>query len=85
MVKVMIGSGWGGGGERKSSKFRSLNDTIRQRIDEMAANMCQEVCSKIKQSTLQASIQLDKSTHSTLESNLIAFARYEKDEGRVLV
>ena len=28
---------------------------------------------------LQASIQLDKSTDSALESHLIAFARYEKD------
>ena len=46
----------------------------------MAANVCQQVCFKIKQSTLQASIQLDKSTDSTLESLLIAFTRYKNDK-----
>ena len=45
----------------------------------MAASVCQQVCSKIKQSTLHASIQLDESTDSALESQLIAFFRYEKD------
>ena len=39
------------------------------------------VCCEIKQSTLQASLQLDESTDTALESQLIAFARYEK-EGR---
>ena len=41
--------------------------------------MYQQVCLEFKQSTLQASIQLEKSTDSALESNLIAFARYKKD------
>ena len=45
----------------------------------MAANVFQQVCSEIEQSTLQASIQLDESTDSALENHLIAFARYEKD------
>ena len=38
--------------------------------------MC--VSSEIKQSTLQASIQLDESTDSALESHLTAFVRYKK-------
>ena len=46
----------------------------------MAANVCQRVCSEIKQSTLHASIQLDESTDSAIESHLITFARYEKDK-----
>ena len=41
--------------------------------------MCQQVCSEIKGSTFRASILLDESTDSTLESHLIAFARFEKD------
>ena len=45
----------------------------------MAANLCQQVCSKTKQSTLQSSLQLDESTDGALESHLIAFAWYEKD------
>ena len=45
----------------------------------MAANACQQVCFKIKQSTLQASNKLDESTDSAFESHLIAFAQYEKD------
>ena len=36
--------------------------------------------SEIKQSTLQARIQLDESTDSALESHLIAFDRHEKDK-----
>ena len=57
------------------------NDTICRRIDDMAAVVCQQVCSEIKQSTLQASIQLDKLTklNSALETHLNAFARHEKD------
>ena len=45
----------------------------------MAANVCQQICSEIKQSTLLGSIQLHESTDSALESHSIAFARYEKD------
>ena len=45
----------------------------------MIAKVCLQVCSHIKQSTIQASIQLDKSTNSALESHLIAFARYDED------
>ena len=46
----------------------------------MAANVCQHVCFEIKQSTLQANIQLDETIDSALESHLIPFARYEKDK-----
>ena len=46
---------------------------------DMAANVCQQVYSEIKQSTLQTSIQLNESTNNALVSHLIAFARYEKD------
>ena len=60
------------GGE-KIQEVLLLNDIICRRIDDMAANVCQQVCSKIKQSTLQAGIQVDESTNSALESHLIAF------------
>ena len=53
--------------------------TICRRIDNMAANVRQEVCFEIKQSTLQAGIELDESTVYALKSHLIAFARCEKD------
>ena len=45
----------------------------------MAVDMCQQVCTEIKESMLQASIQFDESTDTTLESHLIAFIRYEKE------
>ena len=44
--------------------------------------MYQKVCFELKQSRLQASIQLNEFTDSALESNLIAFARYQKDTRR---
>ena len=44
----------------------------------MDTNVCQQVCSKIKQSNPQASNQLDESTHITLESDLVALAQYQK-------
>ena len=53
------------------------NDINRGRIDDMAADVCQQVCSEIKKSTLQANIQLDESTDIAFESHV--FARYEKD------
>ena len=69
-AEEMIGSG-----EKKKIQQVSLsNDTIRLRIDGRAANFCE-----IKQSMLQASIQLNESTNSALENHLITFARYEKD------
>ena len=70
IVKIMIGSG----AKKKIQQVSLSNDTIRRRINDMAANVCQQVCSEIKQSTLQASIQLGESTDSALESHLIAFA-----------
>ena len=74
MVEILIGSGT----KKKIQQVLLSNDTICRRIDDMAANVCQQVCSEIKQSTLQASIQLNKSTDSALKSHLIAFARCEK-------
>ena len=70
VVEIMIGSG----AKKKIQQVSLSNDTIRRRIDDMAANVCQQVCSPIKQSTLHASIKLNEYIDSTLESHLIAFA-----------
>ena len=75
MVKIKMGS-WA---KKKIHQVSLSNDIIRRRIDVTPANVCQQVCSEIKQSKLQTSTQLDESTDSALESHLIAFARYEKD------
>ena len=75
MVEIMIGLG----AKKKIQQASLSNDTIRRQIDDMAANVCQQVCSEIKQNTLLASIQMDESSKSALKSHLIAFARYEKD------
>ena len=50
MVKIMIGSG-----AKKIREISLSHDTIRRWIDDVAANVCQQVCSEIKQSTLQTS------------------------------
>ena len=65
MVEILIGLRSGG---ERIQQFSLSNDTICRRIDDMAANVCQQVSSEIKQSILQARIQLDKSTGSALES-----------------
>ena len=75
MVEIIIRSG-----AKKKTRVSLSNDTIHRRIDDIVANVCQQVCFKIKESTLQASIQLDGSTKRALESHLIVFARYEKDK-----
>ena len=75
MVELMIGPG----AKKKIQQLSLSNDTIRRRIDDMAADVCKQVRSEIKQRTLQASVQLDESTDIALESHLIAFARYEKE------
>ena len=63
MVEIMIGSG----AKTKTQQVSLSNDIIRRRIDNMAVNVCQQVCSEVKQSTLLASIQVDESTDSALE------------------
>ncbi|XP_068223938.1 protein FAM200C-like [Palaemon carinicauda] len=75
MVELMIGPE----AKKKIQQVSLSNDTIRRRIDDMAADVCRQICCEIKQSTLQASLQLDESTDTALESQLIAFARYEKE------
>ena len=65
MVKIIIGLG----AKKKTQQVSLVNDTICRRIDDMAANVCQQICSEFKQSTLQANIQLDEFTDSALESD----------------
>ena len=65
MVEIMIGSG----AKKKIQQVSLSNDTIHRRIDDMAVSVWQQVCSEIKQSTLQASIQLDECTDSTSETS----------------
>ena len=69
MVEIIIGS-WA---KKKIRQVSLSNDIIRRRIDGMAANVRQQICSEIKQRTLQASIQHVESTDRALESHLIAF------------
>ena len=75
MVEIMIGSG----AKKKIHQVSLSNDTVRRRIDDKSADVCQQVCFEIKKNTLQPSIQLDESTDIAFESHLIAFAPYEKD------
>ncbi|XP_077975830.1 protein FAM200C-like [Styela clava] len=63
MVELLIGPKE----KRNMQQVPLSNSTIRRRIDDMAAVVCQQVCSEIKQSKLQASLQLDESTDTTLE------------------
>ena len=76
MVEITFGLG----AKKKIHHVSLSNNTVRRQIDDMVANVCQQVCSEIKLSALQASIQLGESTDSALESDLIVFARYEKDK-----
>ena len=75
MIEVTIGLG----AKKKFQQVSFSNDTIRRRIDDMAANVCQQVCFEIKETTLQASIQLDHSTNSALESHLIVFRKMKEE------
>ena len=76
MVEITFGLG----AKKKIHHVSLSNNAVRRQIDDMAANVCQQVYSEIKLSALQASIQLGESTDSALESHLIVFARYEKDK-----
>ena len=62
MIETMIGLG----AKKKIQQTSLSNDTIRRQIDDMAANVCQQVCSEIKQNTFQASIQKDESLKGAL-------------------
>ena len=50
MAEIMIVSG----AKKKIQQVLFSNDAIRRRIDDMAAYVCQQVCSEIKQSTLDS-------------------------------
>lgn len=73
MVELMIGPE----AKKKIHQVSLSNDMNWRRID-IAADVCRQVWSKIKQSTLQASLQLAESTDTVLDSQFIAFYRYER-------
>ncbi|KAG0714634.1 Protein ZBED8 [Chionoecetes opilio] len=56
------------------------NNTVRRRIDDMAADVCNQVCQEIRASAFRASLQLDESNRHSEPSQLIAFVRYEKEK-----
>ena len=76
MVELMIGPR----AKKKIQQLSMSNATICRRVDDMAADVYQQVCSEIKKSMLQVSIQLDESTDTTFECHLIPFAQYEKNK-----
>ena len=76
MVKIIIGPG----AKKKIQHLSLSNNAIRHWIDDMATDVFQQICSEIKQSMFQASLQLDESTDTTLECRLITFAQYDKNK-----
>ncbi|KAG0725041.1 Protein ZBED8 [Chionoecetes opilio] len=66
--------------KREISKISLSNNTVRRRIDDMAADVCNQVCQEIRASAFRASLQLDESTDLANQSQLIAFVRYEKEK-----
>ena len=56
------------------------NDSIRRRIDDMSADIMDQVVQHIKHSPFKFSLQLDESTDCANLSQLLVFARYFHDE-----
>ncbi|QQP51675.1 Uncharacterized protein FKW44_013106, partial [Caligus rogercresseyi] len=67
-------------GDKAKREISLSNNTVRRRIDDMAADVCNQVCQEIRASEFRASLQLDESTDIANQSQLIAFARYEKEK-----
>ena len=53
------------------------NSTVQRRVDEMAANVEETLCNKLK--TTQFSLQIDESTLPNNESLLLGYVRYVSD------
>lgn len=66
--------------KREISKISLSNNTVRRKINDMTADVCNQVCQKIRASAFRASLQLDESTDIANQSQLIAFVRYEKEK-----
>ncbi|KAG0724265.1 Protein ZBED8 [Chionoecetes opilio] len=80
-AEIMVRNVLGDKAKREISKISLSNNTVRRRIDDMAADVCNQVCQEIRASAFRASLQLDESTDIANQSQLIAFVRYEKEEG----
>ena len=74
MLKTILGAD----AEQKLQQVPLSNTVIRSRIDDIAANILDQVVSDIKTSSAKISIQLDESTDVSNCSQLIAFVRYVK-------
>ena len=74
MVKTILGAD----AARKLQQVPLSNNVIRNRIDDISADILDQVISDIKTSSAKISIQLDESTDVSNCSQLIAFVRYVK-------
>ena len=63
IVEIMIGLG----AKNKIEPVSPFDDSIRRQTDGIAAEVCEQVCSEIQQSDLQATIQLNKSASLLLK------------------
>lgn len=73
IVRVMIGPEF----VKKLSAISLSNDTVRRRIDDMSADIIDQVIQEIKSAPLPIfSIQLDESTDVANCSQLLVYARY---------
>ncbi|QQP53813.1 Protein ZBED8-like [Caligus rogercresseyi] len=79
-AEIMVRNVLGDKAKREISKISLSNNTVRRRIDDMAADVCNQVCQEIRASEFRASLQLDESTDIANQSQLIAFVRYEKEK-----
>ena len=60
--------------EQITKSISLSNDTVRRRVDEMAINMEETLCTKLK--TTEFSLQIDESTMPNNESLLLGYVRY---------
>ncbi|QQP34697.1 Uncharacterized protein FKW44_022672 [Caligus rogercresseyi] len=79
-AEIMVRNVLGDKAKREISKISLSNITVRRMIDDMAADMCNQVSQEIRASEFRACLQLDESTDIANQSQLIAFVRYEKEK-----
>lgn len=77
-VKVMTNIMFGDKYSKEMSLISLSNNTVKRRIDEMAANVKEMLIDRVRSSEYFA-LQLDESTDISDNANLLCYVRYEHD------
>ncbi|XP_046977632.1 zinc finger BED domain-containing protein 5-like [Vanessa cardui] len=79
-AKIMVSAMLGDKASKELDIISLSNSTVKSRIDEMSGNVKEQLILNVKASPFYA-LQLDESTDISNDANLLAYVRYEHNDG----